>query len=121
MKVNVLSPGVLLRVEGVVVLSMALLLYAWNGGEWLLFAFLLLAPDLSAIGYLAGNSVGAALYNLFHTYLLPGALAAYGLLAGGNLAVLFALIWFAHIGMDRLIGYGLKYPTAFKETHLGRV
>jgi hypothetical protein len=26
-----------------------------------------------------------------------------------------------HIGMDRALGFGLKYETDFKDTHLGRV
>lgn len=102
-------------------LAVAVTLFAQNGGDWLLFALLLLAPDLSALGYLAGTKVGASTYNLFHTYLLPGSLALFGVFAGSSLAISLALIWFAHIGMDRLVGYGLKYPTAFKETHLAKV
>ena len=86
-----------------------------------MFAILLLAPDLSALGYLGGSGVGAAVYNLFHNYVLPGVLVAFGVLSGSGLAVWVALVWFAHIGMDRLIGYGLKYPGSFNETHLGRI
>jgi hypothetical protein len=122
MNTNLFSPRVLLRIEGAVVLATALVLFGRLGGEWLVFALLILAPDLSALGYIGGNTaVGAALYNLFHTYLLPGLLALYGVLAASNIALLLALIWFAHIGMDRLVGYGLKYPTSFKENHLQRV
>lgn len=118
---QILRPGVLLRVEGATMLASAVLLYALQGGSWLLFVLLILAPDLSALGFLAGTRVGAATYNLFHTYLLPAVLGAYGLLAPDALALSLALIWFAHIGGDRLVGYGLKYETAFKDTHLGRV
>jgi hypothetical protein len=118
---SILGPKVLQRVEGGVLLALALLLYGKSGGEWWLFALLLLAPDLSAVGYLGGPGLGAATYNLFHNYLLPGVLAAFGVLSVGALAVWLALIWFAHIGMDRLVGYGLKYPTSFSETHLGRI
>jgi hypothetical protein len=121
MNVNLLSPRVLLRVEGAVVLALSIVLFARSGGEWLLFAFLILAPDLSATGYLLGNSVGAATYNLFHNYLLPGTLAILGILSESNLALLLALIWFAHIGADRLFGYGLKYASGFKDNHLQRV
>ena len=121
MNMNLLSPGILLRVEGLVVLAISIMLYGRAGGEWLMFALLILAPDLSALGYLLGNSVGAATYNLFHTYLLPGILAIAGVLTESNLAVLLALIWFAHIGADRLFGYGLKYATGFKDNHLQRV
>jgi hypothetical protein len=73
------------------------------------------------LGYLAGPKVGASAYNTFHSYPLPAALGIFGLLAGAPLAVAVALVWFAHIGMDRLMGYGLKYATDFKDTHLQRV
>jgi hypothetical protein len=98
-----------------------MLLYWLNGGSWILFVLLLLAPDLSMLGYLAGSRIGAAIYNAFHTYALPVILAAYGLLEGSSLAVSMALIWLAHIGVDRLLGYGLKYASGFKDTHLDRV
>jgi hypothetical protein len=114
-------PATLLRLEGAVVLVSSVLLYRHIGGNWLLFALLLLAPDLAALGYLAGTSAGSIAYNLVHTYALPAAVLAVGLLGGGPLAIALALIWFSHIGMDRLVGYGLKYATAFKDTHLGRV
>ena len=107
------DPTVLLRVEGGVLLALGVLLYWLNGGGWVLFGLLLFAPGLSALGYLAGPRVGAAAYNLFHTYAVPAPLAAYGLLGGSPAAVSVALVWFAHIAMDRLVGYGLKYPTEF--------
>lgn len=121
MRGNVLGPDVLQRVEGGVLLALSLVLYGKSGGEWWLFALLLLSPDLSAVGYLGGNRVGAAVYNAFHNYLLPGVLVVVGVLAGLALPVWLALIWFAHIGMDRLVGYGLKYPGSFNETHLGKM
>ena len=102
-------------------LAGSVLLYWASGGSWWLFALLLLAPDLSMLGYLVGPRVGALTYNIFHAYPLPAALGIFGVLAGAPPAVSVALVWFAHIGMDRLVGYGLKYPTAFKDTHLQRV
>lgn len=114
-------PGVLLRIEGGVLLAISALFYWVNGGSWVLFALLILAPDVSMLGYLLGAKVGAATYNSVHTYALPASLAAFGVLAGSPLAVSLALVWFAHIGMDRLVGYGLKYASGFKYTHLGRV
>lgn len=118
---HLLSPRVLLHLEGAAILLASIVLYALRGGNWWLFGLLLLAPDLSALGYLAGNKVGAYCYNLVHTYLLPGVLAAYGLFGSKELALLLALIWFAHIGMDRALGFGLKYTTEFKDTHLAHV
>ena len=114
-------PAVMLRVEGAVMLAGSVALYWVNGSSWWLFGLLFLAPDVSMLGYLLGARVGAAVYNVFHSYPLPAALGGFGLLAGAPLAVSVALVWFAHIGMDRLVGYGLKYATGFGDTHLGRV
>jgi uncharacterized protein DUF4260 len=112
-------PTLLLRVEGGVLLLAALVIYGQTGGNWWLFALLLLAPDLSMLGYRAGNATGAAVYNLAHTEVFPALLSAAGLLAGQPVLLSLALIWFAHIGMDRVLGYGLKFPGGFKQTHLG--
>jgi hypothetical protein len=120
-EVAITRPAVLLRLEGAAMLLLSLFFYWRWDGSWLLFAALLLVPDLAMIGYLAGNRAGAALYNLAHTPALPAALVTYGLLGDSAPAVALALIWFAHIGMDRAVGYGFKYATAFKDTHLGRV
>ena len=116
-----LWPAALLRVEGVALLVLSVLLYRVNGGGWLMFGVLLLAPDLSMLGYLAGPQVGAAIYNTFHTYAMPAVVGALGMIFASPLMVAVALIWFAHIGMDRTVGYGLKYPSSFKDTHLERV
>lgn len=114
-------PPIILRIEGAAVLALSVLLYGLNGGSWLLFVLLFLVPDVSMLGYLAGSWVGAVSYNLFHTYAAPVLLAAFGLLAGSSLAVSLALVWVAHIGFDRMVGYGLKYPTGFFDTHLHRL
>ena len=116
-----LWPAALLRVEGVALLALSVLLYWIYGGSWLLFGVLLLAPDLSMLGYIAGPRVGAAIYNTFHTYAMPAVVGALGIIFASPLLVAVALIWFAHIGMDRTVGYGLKYPSSFKDTHLERV
>ena len=116
-----LRPGRLLRLEGAAGFALALVLYERLHGGWLLFIVLILAPDLSMLGYLAGIRLGAACYNAAHTLVLPAALAAYGVLAAHPLAVQLSLIWFAHIAGDRLLGYGLKYPEGFKKTHLQRL
>lgn len=113
------TPRILLRLEGLLVLAGATMAYAWLGASWWMFALLFLIPDLSMLGYLVNRRIGAAIYNAGHSYLLPACLAAFGWLS--DLPNLFpiALIWVAHIGFDRAVGYGLKYPDAFKHTHLG--
>jgi hypothetical protein len=118
---RLLGPATLLRAEGVALLALSVMLYWINGESWLLFGVLLLAPDLSMLGYLAGPKVGAAIYNAFHAYAMPAVVGALGMIFASPMAMAVALIWFAHIGMDRTVGYGLKYPTSFKDTHLQRV
>lgn len=110
-----------LRAEGLAVLALSVALYSTTEAGWLTFVLLVLVPDLSMLGYLAGPRVGAATYNVAHTYLLPLALGAFGHFAGRPLLVALALIWAAHIGLDRTLGYGLKLPTGFQDTHLGRI
>ena len=111
---KVALPLALLRIEGAALLILSVLLYGLNnGGGWLLFVLLFLVPDLSMLGYLAGRRAGAVAYNLFHTYAPPGFLAVFGLLVGSSLVMSVALVWLAHIGFDRMVGYGLKYPTEF--------
>jgi Domain of unknown function (DUF4260) len=117
----VLVPGRLLRLEGLALFVGALIVYVDQGYAWWLLVVLFLAPDLSFAGYIAGRRVGAAVYNALHSTVGPVGLAAAGVLSNTDWCVQLALIWLAHIGLDRLLGYGLKYPTAFKDTHLNRV
>lgn len=93
--------------------------YTGLGMGWIWFAVLFLAPDIGMVGYLAGPRRGALLYNTFHTYLLPVVLIGAGWYLSASTAVSIGLIWTAHIGMDRMLGYGLKRPTGFRDTHLG--
>jgi hypothetical protein len=113
-----LQPSVLERVEGAAVALIGLYLYTRLGYNWVLFAVLILAPDLSMVGYLANPRTGAAVYNLFHIYLWPAALLAIGLVTDNGTLNAIALTWMIHIGIDRMSGFGLKYPTFFKDTHL---
>lgn len=105
---RLLRPAALLRLEGAAVLLAALIFYRQLGASWLLFALLLLFPDIAAVGYLAGGRLGAVCYNAMHTLSVPAILLLFGLVTATPLALTIATIWFAHIGMDRLVGYGLK-------------
>ncbi|MEN5053453.1 DUF4260 domain-containing protein [Brevundimonas naejangsanensis] len=109
------------RLEGLALLAIAAFSYARFGQGWGLFAVLFLAPDLSFAGYLAGPRLGALTYNLAHSLIGPLLLAGAGLVADQSLAVALALIWLAHIGFDRALGYGLKSPLDFGVTHLGLI
>jgi hypothetical protein len=101
------------------VLVLATYLYARGGHSWVVFAALFFLPDISFTAYLAGPRVGAAVYNVAHSHVGPLLLAVVLLTTGVTLGS--ALIWAAHVGFDRTLGYGLKYPTAFADTHLGRI
>jgi hypothetical protein len=113
-----MEPRTFLRVEGLAALGLALGVYATLGGPLWLLLVLALAPDLSMLGYLAGPRVGSLVYNVVHTYTLPLALAGAGVWFSVDIAVLLAAIWTGHIGADRLFGYGLKFQSGFRDTHL---
>jgi hypothetical protein len=119
--VNGFSMNILLRIEGTFYAIAALLIYWQQGFSWWLFAGLILVPDLSMLGYLAGPRVGAICYNVVHSTVLPWAMLLYCYLRPSDLTLALTMIWFAHIGIDRALGYGLKYTTGFKDTHLGSV
>jgi hypothetical protein len=114
-------PRLLLRVEGFALAAAGLTVYFHFDYGWALLVVLALAPDLSMLAYLVDTRVGATAYNLAHTEVLPALLVVVGVLADEDVLVQLALIWLVHIGVDRTLGYGLKYPTRFDDTHLQRV
>ena len=117
-QMNPMTPRPLLHLESAAVLIATLAAYRWSHASWLRFALFFLVPDLSMLGYAANARVGAIIYNAVHTYLGPLALAAYAFASGSIAIFSLSLIWIAHIALDRMLGFGLKYPTHFKDTHL---
>jgi len=115
------SVRILLRLEGLAAAAISAVFYAHIGASWWFFAALWLAPDLSMLGYLAGPRWGARIYNAIHSYLPPATLAVTALCCKAPHRCRSALIWINHIGVDRLLGYGLKYADGFKWTHLGQI
>lgn len=111
--------AVILRAEAFIEVALAVVEYRHMGGAWTIFAALFLLPDLGMAGYLVDRRAGALFYNLAHTYVAPALLALSGFMLSADMPCLLALIWAAHIGFDRLAGFGLKYPAAFGATHLG--
>ena len=114
-------PALLLHVEEGALLLACVAFYAHLHFSWLVFGLLFLTPDLFMLGYLFNVRMGAAMYNVGHFLLLPLALLGISILMGRPLLTAIAIIWFSHIVFDRMLGYGLKYPTAFKDTHLQRI
>jgi hypothetical protein len=112
------EPLVWLRMEGLLILILNIFLYALSGASWWLFALLLLTPDLAMAGYWLSARSGAVTYNVAHSYVGPVVMAGAALASSHAALLPYCSIWAAHIGMDRALGYGLKYPESFKSTHL---
>lgn len=118
---SILTMSTLLRMEGLVYLCGGAVAYHQFGGGWLVFALFFLAPDLSLTGYFLNARTAAILYNMAHSTLGPLVLALAAYTADWHAGGLAAAIWFAHIGFDRVLGYGLKHFSGFADTHLGRI
>jgi Domain of unknown function (DUF4260) len=113
--------GIILRSEQVAVFATGVVVWLANGGSPLLLIPAWLAVDLSMIGYLAGPRVGSITYNAAHNLVLPLALVGLGWWTDTAWLVLAAAVFITHLGLDRALGYGLKLPTDFRDTHLGRI
>ncbi|NVN86739.1 MAG: DUF4260 domain-containing protein [Rhodopseudomonas sp.] len=111
----------LMRLEGAALFFGPSLFYLISDAPWELYALLFFAPDLGLLGYLIGPRTGAITYNALHSTIGPLLLAAAGVILLWPSAGPIALIWLAHIGFDRVFGFGLKYAAGFKLTHLGRL
>ncbi len=110
-----------LRLEGAAAFAAGVALYGWLGAPWLLALPLLLVPDVSMVGYLRGPRLGALTYNVVHNWAIGLAILGLGLATGIDAVSVAGAILIAHVGMDRTMGYGLKLPTSFQDTHLGRI
>jgi len=113
------GPLLILRLEGASIFMLSLIAYAHAEESWRLFAILFLVPDLSMLGYLINRNIGAVTYNAAHTLIVPAIILVLSFTLDIPLLLPFGLIWSAHIGFDRMLGYGLKYTSGFSDTHLG--
>lgn len=117
------------KLESLAILIALLSAYYLFGFSWIWFALLLLVPDVSMIGYLKDPKLGATIYNIGHSYTIPTLLFILVWLPYSHVLenmrittdtiLMIAIIWASHIAMDRALGFGLKLPTGFKDTHLG--
>lgn len=112
--------SLVLRLECLLVLLITIFLYQELNGSWLVFGLTLFTFDLSMLGYLANNHIGGLVYNIGHSYIIPRILLLIALVFDIRPLLLFAIIWNAHISLDRALGYGLKHEH-FHLTHLGPI
>jgi hypothetical protein len=113
------APRRWLRFEAAVLLTGALIAYSTTGEPWWVVPLVVLLPDLAMTGYVGGTRIGAFLYNLAHATPVPALLIGVGWWQHRPLLLGLGFVWLAHIGLDRLMGYGLKYGDHFQHTHLG--
>lgn len=114
-------PKILLHIEGVFMFISSTFIYFQVDGSFWLYIILFLIPDIGMLGYFTkSKKIGSYTYNLFHTYSIPIILGGCGFFIS-HIAMLISMIWLAHIGIDRAFGYGLKYETGFKDTHLQKL
>ncbi len=110
-----------LRLEGAAAFIAGIALYGWLGGSWLIVLPLLLLPDLSMVGYLRNPRLGAITYNIVHNWALGLAVLGVAFAVDSVPLAIAGAVLIAHVGMDRAAGYGLKLPSSFQDTHLGRI
>ena len=111
----------ILRLEGVAILLFSLMAYEFMGFPWGFFVLMFFIPDISWLAYFHSPKGGAIAYNTMHSYILPLMLFAYGFFVSSPMANQLAIIWIAHIGFDRALGFGLKYARGFRYTHFGKL
>jgi Domain of unknown function (DUF4260) len=115
------GPKLVLRIEGAVLFAASIAVFTQQGQAWWLYPALLLVPDIFMLGYLRNTRLGAVIYNLGHSYPAAALVTLIGYVVAAPFTVAIGVIWFGHIGWDRMFGYGLKYGTSFKHTHLGNL
>lgn len=110
-----------LRLEGLLIALVAILLYVDYDLSWWWFVAGFILPDLFMAGYWFNNKTGALIYNIGHTLVLSLGAATVGYLADNDAFLALGLAWTVHIGLDRMLGFGLKHDEGFKHTHLGKI
>lgn len=113
-----MTPNLAQRLEGLAIFVATIVLFAHNGCSWWVYAIAVAAPDIAIAGYAFGTRIGATIYNTVHLFVWPVALGTFSFLQGRATLVGVALAWASHIGIDRALGFGLKFADDFKHTHL---
>lgn len=111
----------IIKIEGLFIFLAGIYFYNMFSGNWILFMLLIFVPDISIVGFLKNKKLGTITYNLSHNYILAIILLLVGFILGKPILTSLGLIVFSHVGIDRFLGYGLKYPSSFKDTHIQRL
>ncbi len=111
----------ILKFEGLAVFLVCIYFYNRLDASWLLFVLLWLLPDISMVGYFKDKKIGAIMYNAVHNYILAWLIIFLGLWQSDNFIISLGVILASHIGLDRFLGYGLKYASGFKDTHVQKL
>jgi len=111
----------IIKLEELGLFILGIYLFSLLNFEWWWFLILILAPDFSMLGYIFGNKSGAFFYNIFHHRAIAVLLYIMGCYFKIEILQLSGIILFSHSAMDRFFGYGLKYESGFKYTHLGEI
>jgi hypothetical protein len=109
------------KIESLGIFIASVVIYWVLGFNFLWFALLLFSIDISMVGYLFNNTLGAHIYNAGHNYIFPSLFVIVGIITSLDFVLLFSIIWISHISIDRALGYGLKLESGFKDTHLGKI
>ena len=112
---------VLLKLEAFALFGLSIFLFSRLDYPWWLYPLLFFVPDLSMVGYAFGPRVGAWVYNVVHHYAVSIGLYVLGFVLGVPILQLTGIILLGHSSLDRVLGYGLKYPDSFQNTHLGPI
>lgn len=110
-----------LKIEELAQFILGIFLFSKLDFAWWWFPALILVPDFGMIGYALNTRTGALIYNIFHNKAIAIAVYLAGMYLTNPILSLAGIILFSHSAMDRIFGYGLKYPDSFKNTHLGKI
>ncbi|UUX33736.1 DUF4260 domain-containing protein [Fundicoccus culcitae] len=116
-----MKPALIIKLEFLSLLALTIFGYWYFNYAWWPFFVFLLLPDILMLGYMINPKVGSLVYNLGHTLSIPTLIFMIFILQGNRLMIQIALIWMAHICADRFLGFGLKYPSDFKDTTIQRL
>ncbi|MBF4466772.1 DUF4260 domain-containing protein [Flavobacterium sp. LC2016-12] len=111
----------IIKLEELGLFILGIYLFSLLNYEWWWFLALILVPDFSMLGYVFDTKIGAFLYNIFHHRGIAVLLYIIGCYFKIEILQLTGIILFSHSSMDRFFGYGLKYESGFKYTHLGEI